>query len=197
MVTSLLFLPSNVSLHIERVRFPTALSAQPMHLSCWGKPVQGSRRWAGACLWPRCGTMPPAFTSRQSRRSHASGAPQKDFLRGEPGSVVMGDFLDDATLSLLPMKFLKAFLDVGLYESMCWARWGATKWVSNEPVQLLTTLTTRTWTRSHRLSCMFPSMSSMTSLRRASLTLPLRSPILPLLGHCGSCWHRWSFLPCS
>ena len=45
----------------------------------------------------------------------------------------MGDFLDDATLSQLPIKFLKAFLDVGLYESMCWARWGATKWVSNEP----------------------------------------------------------------
>ena len=59
--------------------------------------------------------------------------PELDFLRGEPGSVVMGDFLDDATLSQLPIKFLKAFLDVGLYESMCWARWGATKWVSNEP----------------------------------------------------------------
>lgn len=28
---------------------------------------------------------------------------------------------------------VKAFLDVGLYESMCWARWGATKWVQNEP----------------------------------------------------------------
>ena len=59
--------------------------------------------------------------------------PEIDFLRGEPGSVIMGDFLDDSTLANLPMKFLKAFLDVGLYESMCWARWGATKWVSNEP----------------------------------------------------------------
>ena len=28
---------------------------------------------------------------------------------------------------------VKAFLDVGLYESMAWARWGATKWVQNEP----------------------------------------------------------------
>ena len=59
--------------------------------------------------------------------------PEIDFLRGEPGSVVMGDFLDDATLSTLSIKLVKAFLDVGLYESMCWARWGATKWVQNEP----------------------------------------------------------------
>ena len=50
-----------------------------------------------------------------------------------PGSVLMGDFLDDTSLSLLSMKVVKAFLDVGLYESMCWARWGATKWVQNEP----------------------------------------------------------------
>ena len=28
---------------------------------------------------------------------------------------------------------VKAFLNVGLYESMAWARWGATKWVQNEP----------------------------------------------------------------
>ena len=56
-----------------------------------------------------------------------------DFLRGEPGSVVMGDFLDDTTLRSLSTKVLKYFLDVGLYESMVWARWGATKWVQNEP----------------------------------------------------------------
>ncbi|CAE7363412.1 unnamed protein product [Symbiodinium sp. KB8] len=56
-----------------------------------------------------------------------------DFLRGEPGSVIMGDFLDDTTLSNLSVKTLKYFLDVGLYESMVWARWGATKWVQNEP----------------------------------------------------------------
>ncbi|CAJ1407201.1 unnamed protein product [Effrenium voratum] len=59
--------------------------------------------------------------------------PEIDFLRGEQGSVLMGDFLDDTSLHMLPMKLLKAFLDVGLYESMCWARWGATKWVQNEP----------------------------------------------------------------
>lgn len=59
--------------------------------------------------------------------------PEIDFLRGEQGSVLMGDFLDDTSLSLLSMKMVKAFLDVGLYESMCWARWGATKWVQNEP----------------------------------------------------------------
>ena len=59
--------------------------------------------------------------------------PEIVFLRGEQGSVLMGDFLGDTSLHMLPMKLLKAFLDVGLYESMCWARWGATKWVQNEP----------------------------------------------------------------
>ena len=59
--------------------------------------------------------------------------PEIDFLRGEPGSVVTGDFLDDTSLSLLSIKMVKAFLDVGLYESMACARWGATKWVQNEP----------------------------------------------------------------
>jgi len=59
--------------------------------------------------------------------------PELDFLRGEPGSVLMGDFLDDTALNLLSMKLVKAFLDVGLYESMAWARWGASKWVQNEP----------------------------------------------------------------
>eukprot|EP00438_Fugacium_kawagutii_P023266 Skav224631 [mRNA] locus=scaffold1903:97011:98423:- [translate_table: standard] len=59
--------------------------------------------------------------------------PEIDFLRGEPGSILMGDFLDDTSLSLLSMKMVKAFLDVGLYESMAWARWGATKWAQNEP----------------------------------------------------------------
>ncbi|CAJ1420910.1 unnamed protein product [Effrenium voratum] len=59
--------------------------------------------------------------------------PELDFLRGEQGSILMGDFLDDTSLSNLSMKMVKAFLDVGLYESMCWARWGASKWVQNEP----------------------------------------------------------------
>ena len=59
--------------------------------------------------------------------------PELDFLRGEPGSALMGDFLDDTSLNLLDMKLVKAFLDVGLYESMAWARWGASKWVQNEP----------------------------------------------------------------
>ena len=59
--------------------------------------------------------------------------PEIDFLRGEAGSILMGDFLDDTSLSILSVKMVKAFLDVGLYESMCWARWGATKWVQNEP----------------------------------------------------------------
>ena len=46
----------------------------------------------------------------------------------------MRDFLDDTSLSILDMKLVKAFLDVGLfYESMAWARWGASKWEQNQP----------------------------------------------------------------
>ena len=56
-----------------------------------------------------------------------------DFLRGEQGSVLMGDFLDDGGCNALLMKVLKSFTDVGLYESMSWARWGAAKWAQNQP----------------------------------------------------------------
>lgn len=59
--------------------------------------------------------------------------PEMDFLRGEPGSVLMGDFLDDTALNILDLKLVKAFLDVGLYESKAWARRGASKWVQNQP----------------------------------------------------------------
>ena len=58
--------------------------------------------------------------------------PEIDFLRGEAGSVGMGDFLDDPEMQHVGVKILKAFLDVGLFESMAWAR-GAAKWVQNLP----------------------------------------------------------------
>ena len=59
--------------------------------------------------------------------------PEIDFLRGEAGSVVMGDFLDDPEMQHAGIKISKSFLDVGLFESMAWARWGAAKWVQNQP----------------------------------------------------------------
>ena len=59
--------------------------------------------------------------------------PEIDFLRGEQGSVIMGDFLDDTHMCHLSMKMLKSILDVGLFEAMSWARWGAVKWVQNQP----------------------------------------------------------------
>ena len=59
--------------------------------------------------------------------------PEIDFLRGEAGFVGMGDFLDDPEMQHVGVKILKAFLDVGLFESMAWARWGAAKWVQNQP----------------------------------------------------------------
>lgn len=60
-------------------------------------------------------------------------SPEIDFLRGEAGTVIMGDFLDDPCTQTLGLKALKSLLDVGLYESMSWARWGAVKWVQNQP----------------------------------------------------------------
>ena len=47
----------------------------------------------------------------------------------------MGGFFCDTSLSMMDTKLVtvKAFLDVGLYESMPWACWGASKWVQNEP----------------------------------------------------------------
>ena len=60
-------------------------------------------------------------------------SPEIDFHRGEAGTVIMGDFLDDPCAQSLGLKALKSLLDVGLYESMSWARWGAVKWVQNQP----------------------------------------------------------------
>ena len=60
-------------------------------------------------------------------------SPEIVFLRGEAGTVIMGDFLDDPCTKSLGLKALKSLLDVGLYESMSWARWGAVKWAQNEP----------------------------------------------------------------
>ena len=60
-------------------------------------------------------------------------SPEIDFLPGEAGTVIMGDFLDDPCTQSLGLKALKSLLDVGLYESMSWARWGAVKWVQNQP----------------------------------------------------------------
>ena len=60
-------------------------------------------------------------------------SPEIDFLRGEQGFITMGDFLDDTCMRVLSSKVLKSLLDVGRYEAMSWARWGAVKWVQNQP----------------------------------------------------------------
>ncbi|CAE8683698.1 unnamed protein product [Polarella glacialis] len=94
---------------------------------------------------PNCGKSPLGRSVLMAQRRHnktrfaVDGNPcirtttEIDFLRGEVGSILMGDYLDDGSLKSLPMKVVKALLDVGLYEAMAWARWGATKWVANEP----------------------------------------------------------------
>lgn len=59
--------------------------------------------------------------------------PEVNFLGGESSVVKMGDFLDDPEMQHVGVKILKSFLDVGLFEAMAWARWGASKWVQNQP----------------------------------------------------------------
>ncbi|CAK0886200.1 unnamed protein product [Prorocentrum cordatum] len=49
--------------------------------------------------------------------------PEIDFLRGEPGDILMGGFVDDGRSNLLPPKMVKALLDVGR----------ATPWKMGEP----------------------------------------------------------------
>ena len=56
----------------------------------------------------------------------------------------LGDFLDDTSLSMMDMKLVKAFLDVGLYESMTWARWGAANGPKMSHVLWQTTRMTQT-----------------------------------------------------
>ena len=45
----------------------------------------------------------------------------------------MGDFLDDGGLCCILIKMLLAFLNVADFESMTWARWGASKWAQLQP----------------------------------------------------------------
>ena len=63
------------------------------------------------------------------RRPCVRGTPELDFLTG---LVTIGDFLDDPTSLELSIKALQSLLDAGFHESMCWARWGAVKWVQNQ-----------------------------------------------------------------
>ena len=60
-------------------------------------------------------------------------APEVDFVRGEPGSLIMGDFLDDAGMNMLSTKVLSSLLDVGLYEHLAWAGWGAASGFKTNP----------------------------------------------------------------
>lgn len=59
-------------------------------------------------------------------------ASEFDFFRGEPGRVACPDAFDDGDLHDQRIRVLKAFLDVGDYETMAWARWGASKWVRGQ-----------------------------------------------------------------
>lgn len=79
------------------------------------------------------GSVSAEFFQLQDKPCRLRCTPEIDFLRGEAGSVGMGDFLDDPEMQHVGVKVLKAFLDVGLFESMAWARWGAAKWVQNLP----------------------------------------------------------------
>ena len=57
------------------------------------------------------------------------------------------------SIQTLGLKALKSLLDVGLYESMSWARWGAVKWVQNQPRDLLGNGASLPLQRSHQSWC--------------------------------------------
>ncbi|CAK0896738.1 unnamed protein product [Prorocentrum cordatum] len=97
-----------------------------------GEPNFGKTPLGRSCLFALC---------RRSARIHqldldsacVRATPEINFLRGEPGSLTTGDLLDDGSLNQLPSKMAEALLDVGQFEYMRWARWGATRWVKGEP----------------------------------------------------------------
>ncbi|CAJ1456734.1 unnamed protein product [Effrenium voratum] len=96
-----------------------------------GEPGAGKSPLGRSVLMAQCRRNAQSFEGDQ--RPCIRCSPEIDFFRGEQGTVTMGDFLDDPSTSDLSIKALKSLLDVGLYESMSWARWGAVKWVQNQP----------------------------------------------------------------
>lgn len=96
-----------------------------------GEPAAGKSPLGRSVLMAQCRHNRKRFN--QEGEPCVRRTPEIDFLRGEPGTVVMGDFLDDPCTQSVGMKALKSLLDVGLYESMSWARWGAVKWIQNQP----------------------------------------------------------------
>ena len=96
-----------------------------------GEPNTGKSPLGRSILMAQCRYNRTRFSREEAPCIRCT--PEVDFLRGEAGSVIMGDFLDDPEMQHVGLKILKSFLDVGLYESMAWARWGASKWVQNQP----------------------------------------------------------------
>lgn len=96
-----------------------------------GEPNTGKSPLGRSILMAQCRYNQTHFNREEAPCIRCT--PEVDFLRGESGSVIMGDFLDDPEMQHVGLKILKSFLDVGLYESMAWARWGASKWVQNQP----------------------------------------------------------------
>ena len=58
--------------------------------------------------------------------------PDIDFLRGAMGCKTMVDIVDDCDSDQLPIKKVKALLDVGQVETMSRERWNGVKWVQNQ-----------------------------------------------------------------
>ena len=61
-----------------------------------------------------------------------SVAPDMDFFRGDPGTKYRPFIYDDGDAFELPIRKLKAFLDVAEQECMTRERWGASKFVKNQ-----------------------------------------------------------------
>lgn len=96
-----------------------------------GEPACGKSPLGRSVLMAQCRFNQKKFNIAEDPSIRCS--PELDFFRGEAGTVIIGDFLDDPCTQTLGLKALKSLLDVGLYESMSWARWGAVKWVQNQP----------------------------------------------------------------
>eukprot|EP00973_Karenia_brevis_P011921 1618475-Karenia_brevis.AAC.1 len=59
--------------------------------------------------------------------------PELDLLRGESGTLLMGDFFDDGDSNGQTIRKFKSLTDITEEETLAWARWGAVKWVKQQP----------------------------------------------------------------
>ena len=80
-----------------------------------GEPACGKSPLGRSVLMAPCRFNHKKFNVAEEPRIRCSL--EIEFLRGEAGTVIMGDFLDDPCTQSLGLKALMSLLDVGLYEA--------------------------------------------------------------------------------